>query len=239
MNIHFDFVGQNFLVTGASSGIGRETARELLEAGASVLGVARHFSEPDELALAFPRTWTPRILDVTHFDAVEKIVAEFVASRGKLDGCVHSAGAAVLLPANVWDLKSAAALVDVNFFAVANLVKIFCKARYRAENFAQVLVSTASANRAQKGLGTYAATKSAAETFVRTAALELAAKNIRLNSVRLGWIDGTRMTQNADTEIPSARGSVEDAAGVILFLLSDRAKFITGANFAVDGGFTI
>ncbi|MBO4400981.1 MAG: SDR family oxidoreductase [Selenomonadaceae bacterium] len=237
MNVEFNFSGQNFLVTGASSGIGREVARELLEAGAKVFGVARHFPEPDELE-KFGQAWQPRILDVTQFDAVEKIVAEFVEAHGKLDGVVHSAGAALLLPVNVWDFDAASKLMDVNFFAVANLVKIFCRKKYRAESFAQVLVSSVSAHKAQKSLASYAATKSAAEMYLRTAALELAGKNIRLNSVTLGWISNTKMTAAADSEIPDvARGTVEDAAGVILFLLSDRAKFITGANFTVDGGF--
>ena len=72
---------------------------------------------------------------------------------------------------------------------------------------------------------------------MRTAAAELAGKKIRLNSVSLGFIAGTKMTADAEIfEMP--RGEVADAAGVILFLLSDRAKFITGANFVVDGGFS-
>ena len=235
MNVAFNFSGQNFLVTGASSGIGAETARELLESGAKVLGVARHF--PDAEFEKFGDLWQPRILDVTQFEAAEKVLAEFVTAHGKLSGVVHSAGAARILPVNVWDLDAAAALMDVNFFAVCNLVKIFCKQKYRAENFAQVLVSSVSAHKIQKSLSAYAASKSAAETFMRTAAAELAGKKIRLNSVSLGFIAGTKMTADAEIfEMP--RGEVADAAGVILFLLSDRAKFITGANFVVDGGFS-
>ena len=237
MNVEFNFSGQNFLVTGASSGIGREVALELLESGAKVLGVARHFT--DDGLEKFGQAWQPRILDVTQFDAAEKIVAEFAAEHGKLSGVVHSAGAAAILPVNVWDFDAASKLMDVNFFAVANLVKIFCRKKFRAESFAQVLVSSVSAHKTQKSLASYAATKSAAETYIRTAALELASKNMRLNSVTLGFISGTRMTTETDNENPPSPLRTKDAAGMILFLLSDRAKFITGANFVVDAGFTL
>ena len=76
MNVTFDFRGQAFLVTGASSGIGRETARELLAAGATVLGMARHFPEGDELAKEFPERWVPKCVDVTHFDELEQGIAD-------------------------------------------------------------------------------------------------------------------------------------------------------------------
>ena len=74
---------------------------------------------------------------------------------------------------------------------------------------------------------------------MRTAAPELATRGQRVNSVCLGWLK-TNMTKDEEyvvPDIPLGNGSTEDAAGMILYLLSDRARWITGANFVVDGGF--
>ena len=239
MNIVFDFHGQSFLVTGASSGIGRETARELLEAGATVLGVARHFPEPDELAVKYPSTWVPMKVDVTDFLAVEETVEAFVSEHGKLHGCVHSAGTAVLLPVNVWNHEKAKNVMDVNLWAGEALLKLLWKRKYHEAGFSHVFISSVSAQKAQKGLSIYAASKAALEALVRTSSQELAAKGQRVNSVCLGWIE-TGMTSDVDNEKPQSplgTGCTEDAAGMILYLLSDRARWITGSNFVVDGGY--
>ncbi len=239
MNVIFDFKGQNFLVTGASSGIGRETAKELLAAGAVVLGMARHFPELDELAVNYPDTWVPIKADVTDYDSVERVVAEFVAEHGKLHGCVHSAGMAVMLPINVWKLDQAKSVMDVNLWAGEALMKLLWKRKYHETGFSHVFISSVSAQRAQKGLSIYAASKAALDALVRTASLELASKGQRVNSVCLGWID-TGMTHDAENDVPASPlgvGSTEDAAGMILYLLSDKAKWITGANFVIDGGY--
>lgn len=239
MNVKFNFRGQLFLVTGASSGIGRETARELLAAGAIVLGLARHFPNPDELAMEYPEQWFPRCVDVTKFDEMEQIIAKFTEEHGKLNGCLHSAGIVAMIPVNVWNLDIAHNMMDLNLWTAAALLKIFWKKKYRQEGFAHVLISTISVHKAQKSLSIYAATKAGVEALVRTASQEIATRGQRINSVCLGWIE-TNMTKDSEYEVPKfplGRGSTEDAAGMILYLLSDRARWITGANFVIDGGF--
>lgn len=239
MNVAFDFRGQNFLVTGASSGIGRGTAKELLAAGAKVLGMARHFPEEDELAAAYPDLWVPMRVDVTDFSALAEAVDAFAEKHGKLHGSVHSAGAAALLPINVWNHERAKAIMDVNLWAAEALMKLLWKRKYHEPGFSHVFISSVSARRGQKGLSVYGASKAALESLVRTAARELAGKGQRVNSVCLGWIE-TGMTKDADNEVPPSplgEGRVEDASGMILYLLSDRARWITGANFVIDGGY--
>ena len=239
MNVTFDFQGQNFLVTGASSGIGRETARELLESGATVLGIARHFPEPDELAEKYPDSWVPMKVDVTDFSSMKNAVEVFTENHGKLHGCVHSAGMAVLLPVNVWNHEQAKKVMDVNLWAGEALLKLLWKRKYHEAGFSHVFISSVSAKKGQKGLSIYAASKAALESLVKTASQELAVKGQRVNSVCLGWIE-TGMTHDVENDVPVAplgSGRTEDAAGMILYLLSDRARWITGANFVIDGGY--
>lgn len=238
MNVTFDFKHQNFLITGASSGIGRETAKELLQAGGTVLGMARHFPKDDELVKAFPDRWVPMITDVTQFDMLEQSIENFVEQYGKLNGCVHSAGMAMLLPINVWNHEISTKMMDVNLWAGEALLKIFWKEKYRNGCMAHVFISSISAHSGQKGLSSYAASKAGLEAVVRTAAKEMAGRG-NVNSVCLGWIE-TKMTRSSESQELSSvigNGTEEDAAGMILYLLSNRAQWITGANFVVDGGY--
>ncbi len=239
MNVRFDFNHQNFLVTGASSGIGRETARELLQAGANVMGMARHFPENDELAIDYEEQWVPVPADVTHFDELESHISCFVEKYGKFSGCVHSAGMAMLLPINVWNYEASKKIMDINLWAAEALLKLFWKRKYREEHMSHVFISSVSAHSGQKGLSGYAASKAALEALVRTAARELGPK-CNVNSVCLGWIDTnmTKLSYAESMEVPMGTdGTVVDAANMILYLLSDNAHWITGSNFVVDGGY--
>lgn len=241
MNVTFDFSRKIYIVTGASSGIGYQTALELLEAGAVVLGIARNLDLESCISLKerFPLQWVPVTLDVTQYDGLEATIGEFVEAYGKIDGLVHSAGTGVLLPVNVWDAEKANAVMNVNLWAGAALLKILSKKKYRQSNMAHVFISSVSAHKGQKALGIYAASKAALEAMVRCSAAELAAKGQRINSVCLGWID-THLTRDRDNIVPDnllGIGQPDDAAGMILFLLSDRSKWITGANFIIDGGY--
>lgn len=240
MNVKYDFQEQNFVVTGASSGIGQETARELLQAGARVLGLARHFDACTALAEEFPHTWMPVETDITDSDAAVRAIEAFTSRYGKVHGCVHSAGISTLQPINVWTVDKAREIMELNLWAGESMLKLLLKRKYRAEQLSHVFISSISAHEGQKGMSAYSTSKGAVEVLVRCAAQELAAKGQRVNSVCLGWIAGTRMTSDVDNTVPEAplgNGEPADAAGMILFLLSDRARWITGANFVLDGGY--
>ena len=86
----------------------------------------------------------------------------------------------------------------------------------------------------------YAASKGALEAMLRVAAKELAGKGQRVNGIRFGWIEDTGMTRGADNIVkypPLGVGTVTDTEGIILFLLSEAASWMTGGLIAVDGGF--
>lgn len=241
MEVTFDFTNQNFVVTGASSGLGKEITLELLSAGANVLGLARHMTKASADFGNTSGNLMPVDADVMDESALDAAIAGFVKSYGPIAGCVHSAGMASLLPIKVWNLERARETMDVNLWAGMSLLKLVSKKKYSAGEASHVYISSVSAKRGQKGLSVYSATKGALESMVRCAALELSAKKQRVNSVCFGWID-TPLTSTAGAdskmeEVPLGTGTPADAAGLVLFLLSDRARWITGSNFVMDGGY--
>ena len=141
MNVKYDFQEQNFVVTGASSGIGQETARELLQAGARVLGLARHFDACTALAEEFPHTWMPVETDITDSDAAVRAIEAFTSRYGKVHGCVHSAGISTLQPINVWTVDKAREIMELNLWAGESMLKLLLKRKYRAEQLSHVFIS--------------------------------------------------------------------------------------------------
>lgn len=239
MDVFFDFKGKNFVVTGAGSGIGCQLMQELLSAGATVLAVSRHLQQHKALLRRYDGRLFFAEIDVNQQELLEAAVADFVGRCGKVDGSVHAAGMAAMLPMNVWNKERAQALMDVNVWAGMSLLKILSKKKYSNEGMSHVFISSVSAHKGQKGLSDYAASKGAVESMVRCAAQELAGKKQRVNSVCFGWIE-TKMTKDRENILPEnllGPGSTADAAGILLFLLSDRAAWITGSNFVVDGGY--
>lgn len=239
MDIRFDYHGKNFVVSGASSGIGQQLTLELLEAGACVLAIARHMSSCADLLKGFSDQLMAVDLDVTDHELMKKTVYSFVDKYGKIDGSVHCAGQANLMPINVWDHKKALDIMDVNLWAGIALMKILARKIVSNHGASYVYVSSVSAVKGQKGLSVYSASKAALDAAVRCAAQELAVKSYRVNSVCLGWVE-TNMTKNVENVSPEAvlgKGKPENVSGMILFLLSSRASWITGATFVVDGGY--
>ncbi len=240
-NLRFDFTGQNFVVTGASSGIGHETARELLESGASVLGLARHMREHQEAFASFGERFRGQDVDVTEEETLKSALHAFVEEKGMLSGSVHAAGITGLMPLRVWRKEELQRMMDVNLWAGMSLLKLASGKKLSLPGASHVFLSSVSAHKGQPGLGIYAATKGALEAMVRGSALELLPRRQRVNSLCLGWVD-TPMTRESGVdakgvEAPLGNGMPEDAAGLALFLLSDRAKWVTGSTFTMDGGY--
>ena len=243
-NVSFDFSGKHFVVTGASSGMGRQVAKELALAGADVLVLARRMQELKTLNEQFPERITIACVDITDYDNVEKHVASFMQSKGALDGSVHAAGVLAFTPLRAFSEIQAKQMMDVSFWAGINLMRVLTKKKYAAASTAHILFSSVSAQKGQKGLSAYAAAKAAVQVGVRSLAKEVAERGHRINTISPGWVrtEMTRETLDSEqiaTEHLLGIGNPEDVSGMVLFLLSDRAKWITGADFVVDGGYLV
>lgn len=244
-NVNFDFTDKRFVVTGASSGMGRQVAVELATAGALVLAIARRERELDKLKQEYPNNIFISALDVTDKIALGNAIKQFVLQNGKINGAVHAAGILGLTPLKFYDETNAREIMDISFWAGVGLAQIITKNKYCNDGLSIVLFSSAGGHNAAKGMFAYASAKAALQVAARSIAKEICIKNHRINTISPGWV-ATDMTDNEEgtTDVNNiiakhllGKGQANDVSGVVLFLLSDSASWITGTDIIVDGGY--
>lgn len=243
-----DLSGKRVLISGASSGIGRACAIELAALGAELVLIGRN---QERLAETYARL-TGSGHQMLAFDLlkIEEIAAlpDLVKARErKLSGLVHSAGICPIVPLTATTPKVLQDTFRINFDAFAELSRQFTKRLYFSDGGSVVAISSVSSQIGWPGGSAYCSTKAALDGFVRVLALELARKNIRANTVCPSNIKTTMLDvasgeakktddDRADVQ-PLGLGEAVDIAHAVAFLVSDSAKFITGSNLVVDGGY--
>ena len=255
MNVNFDFSRKNFVVVGASSGIGRQTALELSMSGANVLAIGRNLERLDALRKNSPISLIkhpPRIfieqLDVTTATADEwsSALENFTSAVGRINGGVYTAGIWGLTPLNSFDTNFARKIFDTSFWGAVNFVQAATRKRFADNGASFVLMSSIAGDFAGKGLFAYSAAKAAIQSAVKSFSAEIVHSKHRINSIAPAMVQ-TEMMKN-EMYAPSGEiisrhllglGKPTDVSGMILFLLSDRASWITGQNFFVDGGYVV
>ena len=242
----YDFTGERYVVTGASSGMGRQVALELAESGAEVLAIGRNEERLESLKSECAERVFTASLDVCDSESLEGAIAGFVSSHGKLDGGVHAAGISEITPLRNYDVETAHRIMNITFWAGMKLLQLITKAKYGNPGTSTVLFSSDSALLHEKGMFAYSGAKSAVNAAVCCAAKEICAKKHRVNSVLPGWV-ATPLTDKYRADIDTSdveaqhllgMGKPEDVSKMVLFLLSDAASWITGSNIVVDGGYT-
>lgn len=240
-----DLTNKSYIVTGAGSGIGRETSRVLAEQGAIVIMMDVNAEGLAETSAIGGQSCHPMTIDLTDAKAVAETVAKIVEEYGKLDGLVHCAGISSRKPLNVLSKEGFSKVMDVNFFSFVELVKQCAKRKHINDGASIVVMSSISSIRGYKAKTEYCVSKAAVDAFVRCMALELADRRIRVNSVMAAAVD-TPMAQRAREtnaavgasafEAPLGITEPYEVANTIAFLLSDATKTITGTSLLIDGG---
>jgi NAD(P)-dependent dehydrogenase (short-subunit alcohol dehydrogenase family) len=246
----FDLAGKSILITGASSGIGAETACLAGELHARVVLCGRNVERLEATRQrlvgdnhqVFP-------FDVAGFAAGETLVAQVSAEFGPLAGVVHCAGVMLNRPLRFLSESDLQGVMAVNHAAAMGIVKGYRKKGACQPEGSLVLVASVMGLVGQPGLSAYCASKGALIATAKALAIELARERIRVNCVTPAMVQGELMDRhfgglnqdqmNAIRAMhPLGFGTPRDVAAGIVFLLSDAARWITGTHLVIDGGYT-
>lgn len=241
----FSLIGKTILVTGASSGIGRVTAIECSKMGAKLIITGRNEERLQQtLCLLNGDNHMLLCCNLSQEDDIKAFCAQL---PNNIDGVAHCAGISSLKPIIGLNTQNLQDIFCTNYYAPVLLTKYLVKTKKLQQGASLVYVGSISGvSNVATALSAYGSSKSALNSFVQYAALELAGKQIRCNAVLPGRIE-TQLLQNQTmseedlqkdiAKYPLHRyGTPTEVAQAIVYLLSDATKWITGTSITIDGG---
>jgi sorbose reductase len=247
----FELHGKSALVTGASSGIGKQVALAYAQAGAAVAIAARHPAPLQELAAEIAAgggTAMPIVCDVTEPELVSTMLNRVDDELGGIDIAVCNAGIIALNSLLDMPLEEFQSIQNTNVNGVFLTAQAAAQAMV-AGNRGGTIITTASMSghiiNTPQQVGHYCASKAAVIHLTKAMAMEFAPHNIRVNSVSPGYIL-TELVEPLseyhalwEPKIPLGRlGRPEELVGIYLYLASDASSYMTGSDIVIDGGYT-
>ena len=245
------FKGKTVLVTGGTSGIGKEVALQFTRQGAdvSIFGTNEENAKTALLEMNASRTdpqqrFSYFLVDVSAAKEVEQAVQQILSEWGRIDILVNNAGITrdnllIRMTEEEWDI-----VVDVNLKSLYNTCRVLVRPMMKQRAGKIINITSIVGLTGNAGQVNYSASKAGMIGFTKSLAKELASRNICVNCVAPGYIQ-TQMTQGLSdpikesilSRIPLSRmGQTTDVAHAVLFLASDMADYITGQVLTVDGG---
>jgi len=247
----FSLSGKNIIVTGASSGIGRQCAISCSHLGAKIVLTGRNEERLQETLSMMADNALHKVCntDLTDYEKVAIRIEEIIKETGPVDGLINCAGISTTLPLAMVKADKMEEFFNINVQAAVNLTRIVTRVRnFSANGGSIIFISSVMSEAGESGKMLYSITKGALTSGARSLAVELAPRKIRVNSVSPGVVD-TPMSKTAvysrNEEAlaavkkmhPLGLGKPEDVALACAFLLSDASVWITGTNLIIDGGY--
>lgn len=240
------------MVTGATSGIGRAVAKRFASASSRIIAIGRNRSTLEEVEAEIRQSGgepSALALDVTSDADVRKAFDEAIEHAGRLDVLVNAAGHISTGTIENTSLPQWDAMMNVNLRSVFNLMQLASPHLIKTKG-SIVNISSVTGLRSFPGVLAYCVSKAGVDQLTRCAALELAAKGVRVNAVNPGVVvteihkrggmseaDYDKFLEHSKTTHPLGRvGNAAEIAELVFFLASEKAAWITGATYQIDGG---
>ena len=235
---------KNFIVTGASGGIGNSIAEKLHEQGANVLATGTRIEKLEELAKKFNGIKTLKF-DISQHEKIEEFINEATEKLGgSLDGIINNAGITKDNLTIRMSLEEWTKVIDINLTSTFLMCKYSIKKMLKNKSGKIVNITSVVGHTGNVGQANYTASKAGIVAMSKSLAIEYAKKNININCISPGFIS-TAMTDQIDekhkeaiiAKIPSNKlGKPEDIANAVIFLSSDQSSYINGETIHVNGG---
>lgn len=235
--------GKNILITGASSGIGKETAIYLASRGAGVILAARNEERLQQTAAQIGEQALVCVCDLQKSEDIAGLFQYIREQEIILDGMVHSAGIAKPVPVRTESMENAEETMRINSLSFLELGKQFYGRQHSKKGAAIVAISSMAAVRPIMGQAVYASSKAALNSIVEVMAQEFLKRKIRVNAIMPSYVETPMVS--GDVGYGMDRGIENMPLGVIAprqiaylaeFLLSNKALHITGAAIPVTSG---
>lgn len=245
-----ELTGKHYVVTGASSGIGAETCRQIAKLGGKVSLLARDEERLNAVMNSLEgnahRCYSVELSEPKNIESVIRTVLD---EQGKIDGGVYCAGISDTCPLRMAKPDRIKKITSINYLSYIEFIRCITSKQNRNEKMSIVGISSFMSERGEKGLTMYCSTKAAMNGAMRAMAHELANFGIRVNNVLPGWVN-TELLDRTRTEVGEDNLKKHfdciqylgepidpiDVANMTAYLLSDAAKSITGTEVVVGAG---